>query len=106
MIEVRIRGMFGSDRGRPTGYARAVVVDEINNLGGVAQAGQKLAQRTARHILGYGASSDIAALRRRKREMVDRYPATGDEVACPSRPHSFLEIDLRRQLNVPRRSAS
>jgi hypothetical protein len=52
----------------------SVVVDEINNLvGGVAPAGQKLAQRTARHILGYGASSDIAALRQRKREMVDRY---------------------------------
>ena len=58
--------------------------------------GQKLAQRTARHTLGYGESSDIAALRQRKREMVDRYQATGDEVARPSRPHSFLEIDLRR----------
>ena len=57
-----------------------MAVDEINNLGGVAPAGQKLAQRTARHILGYGVSSEIAALRQRKREMVDRYEATGDEV--------------------------
>jgi len=95
MIEVRFGGMFGSGS-RPTGYTRSVVVDEINNLGGVTPAGQKLAQRTARHILGYGASSDIAALRQRKREMVDRYQAPGDEVARPSRPHSFLEIDLRR----------